>query len=35
MRNMQKQQILNCIESLYQAHEEIRQALNRNEQGVV
>lgn len=35
MRNAQKQEVLGCIESLHQAHEEIKNALNGNNYGRV
>lgn len=31
MRNAQKREVLECIESLYQAHEEVREALRKND----
>lgn len=35
MRNAQKQEVLGCIESLYQAHEEIKNALNGDNYSLV
>ena len=35
MRNVQKQEILDCIESLHQAHKEIKNALNGGDYDLV
>ncbi len=35
MRKAQKQEVLGCVDSLHQAHEEIREALNKNNTALV
>ncbi len=35
MRNAQKQKVLDCIESLYQAHEEIKEAFRQNNYSLI
>ena len=35
MRKAQKQEVLDCVGSLHQAHEEIREAIYKNEYGLV